>query len=113
MTQTILTQYVTPLVICVAWYLLSGALGSILGRWTSIETWVIANPKRALAYQILRRMGLDFKGLIASFQAFAAARSKFPPIVHTEATVELVPDVGAVKTEIIKRVTVDASAGAK
>ena len=99
-------QYAVPLLIAVAWYLLAGILGSILGKWTTIESWVIANPKRAFVYQLLRGMGLDFKKIASSFKAYAEARSGFPPVIEVRASSEIVPDVGVVKTETTRRVSV-------
>jgi hypothetical protein len=110
--KDLLIQYLVPILVCAGWYLLAGLIGSILGKFTSIESWVVSNPKRALAYQLLRAVGLDFKKILGSLKAYAEARSGFPPVIEVKASTEIVPELGPVETVITKRVALKNIAAA-
>jgi hypothetical protein len=105
----IAAQYVVPVMVALGYYVVAGVAGSVLGRWSNIEAWCAANPKRALVYQVLRGTGLDIKKLLEAVKAYAAARSAFPPIISTSKVSELVPTVGVVTTETTNRITVEPS----
>lgn len=63
------------------WYFVAGFMAALLGRRTRIDAWCNENPKRALAFHLLRATGFDFWKTVASIRDFSRARAGLPPAI--------------------------------
>jgi hypothetical protein len=79
----------------------------VLGKWTQVEAWCAANPKRAFVYNFLRGSGFDFRKVIQSIKTYAESKADVPPRFETKENVECVGDM-KVRTETVKKITLIA-----
>lgn len=73
-------EQVVYLLILTGWYFAAGLTAALFAKRTRIDAWCEANPKLALALNLLRATGFDFWKTVATFQTLARSKAGLPPI---------------------------------